>query len=481
MAITRRQFVTRLGALAAAAGFSQMEASKIMDAVAYSNGVAPGAYGGTFGKPRVVWLHGAECTGCSTSLLGLFENIGGPAFDPSNGSTPTTLQALGLAGVVPFTPQAGVTGGDGMNFTLHQYSQGQYSPDPNGSMDVADLVIDVVDVLYHETIQGMGGDTAYQWLDDFKTNNAAPFVLVVEGAMQASSNTGAWNDTGTSVPWCSIAKNDSGSTDIVTAEIVQTLAEKALCLAVVPIGQCACFGGYPGCKAPITTAVAGFDTSLSQTGAQGVYDFLKSSSTQGVEAKVVNVPGCPTNPWWFVLSVVCLLVDLQSMLVGANTTGTLKVLKAIAKPNASFLDLSVLLGPAYAGLTAAPFSPDLGAGGNIDNTRRIRLVYGTGVHGATCARYPDFVNGVFAAKPGDAGCLQKIGCKGPATHSLCGLHGWNGQQPHNPSAWDEGVSQANVIAPGSYGGGHCTRAGHPCMACTEKGYPDSYVPFVVRS
>ena len=30
---------------------------------------------------------------------------------------------------------------------------------------------------------------------------------------------------------------------------------------------------------------------------------------------------------------------------------------------------------------------------------------------------------------------------------------------------------------GGYGG-HCTKAGHPCMACTEKGYPDSFVPFV---
>ncbi len=36
MAITRRQFVTRLGALAAAAGFSQSQASQIMEALAYN-------------------------------------------------------------------------------------------------------------------------------------------------------------------------------------------------------------------------------------------------------------------------------------------------------------------------------------------------------------------------------------------------------------------------------------------------------------
>ena len=37
MAITRRQFVTRLGALAAAAGFSQSQASQIMEALAYND------------------------------------------------------------------------------------------------------------------------------------------------------------------------------------------------------------------------------------------------------------------------------------------------------------------------------------------------------------------------------------------------------------------------------------------------------------
>jgi len=57
MAITRRQFVTRLGALAAAAGFSQGQASQIMDALAYS-GSGNSPYKGTFGKPRVI--HCAE-------------------------------------------------------------------------------------------------------------------------------------------------------------------------------------------------------------------------------------------------------------------------------------------------------------------------------------------------------------------------------------------------------------------------------------
>ena len=283
MAITRRQFVTRLGALAAAAGFSQVEASKIMDAVAYQ----PPNYGGSFGKPRVVWLHGAECTGCSTSLLGIFENLNGIAIE---GTSITTATAATDAGIVPVGN--GLIGPNtGSPWTL---GSNNLSPDPDGSMNIADVVIDVIDLLYHETVMGMGGDVAYEWLVDFAANNSAPFVLVVEGAMQVTTNGGAWSDS-SSVPWCSIAHSNSpAGGDVVTAEMVKTLADKPQCIAVIPIGQCATFGGYPGCKPPISTAVAGFDTTKSQTDAMGVADFL--AGDLHAQSKVINVPGCPTNP-----------------------------------------------------------------------------------------------------------------------------------------------------------------------------------------
>ena len=77
--------------------------------------------------------------------------------------------------------------------------------------------------------------------------------------------------------------------------------------------------------------------------------------------------------------------------------------------------------------------------------------------------------------PGDPGCLQLLGCKGPGTKSSCTLHGWNGQQPENNPAWDNGVGALTGIR-----GGNCIMGGHPCMGCTEQGYPDQMVPFVVR-
>lgn len=462
MAITRRQFVTRLGTLAAAAGFSQADVARIAEAFAYGTTAGKTNLGGTLGKPRVIWIHGAECTGCSTSLLSIFEDTDGTAIV---GTSTTTGAAAGLAKILP-------TELTGMNFTFHATGNnvegsGSFAAfTPYGrAMNIADVVVDVVDLQYHETVMGMGGDLAAQWLEDFRKYTPVPagtapgdypFVLVVEGALQPSDEGGAWSDTSdTSIPWCSIGMSDDwdhsappvGSFEHDMHEVVYDLAIKDTCAAIIPIGQCATFGGYPGAKSGLATGAAGdFDRSLSQTNAMGVYEYLSTYRTEvaahDAAAKVINVPGCPTNPWWFVLTVVCFLVDL------VNPSRPLGVLTPAGAPN----------------------------GDAIDNTRRLKKVYGTPIHGPYCPRYQDYVNNDFAALPGDPGCLQKIGCKGPATNSLCGMHGWNNQQPENDATWNYGVPAANGVR-----GGHCTRAGHPCMACTEKGYPDSFVPFVVRS
>jgi len=439
MAITRRQFVTRVGTLAAAAGMAQTDVSKLVEAFGY-NGA--NNLGGTLGKPRVVWIHGAECTGCSTSLLGLFEDAGGEAIV---GSGVTTGAAAGLAKVLP-------TQFGGNNFTYHALG---YNVEPSDSaINIADVVVDVIDLQYHETVMGMGGDLAAQWLEDFKESgaNTLPFVLVVEGALQDHLDGGAWDDTSdTDVPWCSIGMAADGSFEHDMAETVVALATKSNCAAIIPIGQCATFGGYPGCKPPISAAAAnGFDPLQSQTGAKGTYQYLVDHGETAAANKVINVPGCPTNPWWFTLTVVMFLVDL------VNSNRPLGVLTPAGLPNAAA----------------------------IDSDRRLKAVYGTPIHGPYCPRYRDYVVGSFAAKPGDPGCLQKIGCKGPAANSLCGMHGWNGQQPENAAALygaGKDVSTVNPAPNGAKTGGHCTRAGHPCMACTEKGYPDAFVPFIARS
>ncbi|MBI5232600.1 MAG: twin-arginine translocation signal domain-containing protein [Coriobacteriales bacterium] len=429
MAITRRQFVTRLGALAAAVGFSQADVSKIAEAFAGNST----NLGGTAGKPRVIWIHGAECTGCSTSLLGILED---PAGEAVFGTGITTGAAVGLAGV---TATGSITGAADNPFTLWT---GGASPvnavEGSALVNIADVVLDVVDLQYHETVMGMGGDLAYKWLADFRANGqtATPFVLVVEGALQKRTDGGAWSDTSdTTVPWCSIGMGDAtGEHDM--AETVVDLAKMTNCAAILPIGQCATFGGYPKAKPRLSSDSNGMNTTMSQTNAKGVYDYLidEGGAAATAAAKVINVPGCPTNPWWFVLNVVMVMADLVS----------------------------------GAGLVLPPV-----VGTTLDATRRAKKAYPIPVHSAYCPRYPSYNKGIYATKPGDSGCLQKLGCKGIATNSLCGVHGWNNQQPENAGSISSVVGNAGR-------GGHCTTAGHPCMACTEKGYPDSFVPFVKR-
>lgn len=445
MAVTRRQFVAGLGAVAATMGFSSAQIATITEALAYGN---------LTGKPKVIWVHGAECTGCSVSLLSLYEDARGKAV---RGTNISTLDALGLAAP-----------GENVLNNMRTLQNNGFNVDGSPyAVNVQDILIDWIDLQYHETVMTMGGDLAYQSLKANMTYNGGndPFVLVVEGAVQDKGLKGAWGDEGHH-PWCSIAMDDAGEDELSFDDVVKTLAERADCAGVIAIGQCATFGGYPAAVSPAFINAVGApinpitgeadgssDNKGRQTGAFGTYDFLVHKGSAAA-SKVVNVPGCPTNPWWFVLTVVCFLIDLQATLGTTGVTGPLGI-----------------LGDAAGGLPKIV--------GGVDASRRLKAVYGTPLHGPACARYKYYTEGIFAADPGDKGCLQLIGCKGPSVNSLCGVHGWNGQQPENRQATDS-VDGYSVAEFGKKQGGNCIMAGHPCMGCTEPGYPDKFVPFVLR-
>jgi hydrogenase small subunit len=326
------------------------------------------------------------------------------------------------------------------------------------TVNVADLLIDFIALEYHETVMGMGSDLAYQYLENaMAQEHAKPFVMVVEGATQNKNNVGYWNSAYSptaKIDWCSIGQDANTGDEASFDDVVHQLAIKTSCAAIVSIGQCASFGGYPQAKSPVLANDAnGRAYGANMTGAQGTYDFLMSgdATMQAAAAKVINVPGCPTNPWWFVLSVVAWLVDANAVIQsGFTAPGPLGILNSSLGINASA----------------------------VDNTRRLKLVYGTSVHGPLCPRYQDFNNGNFATKPGDPGCLQYIGCKGPGTLSLCAVHGWNSTNPQNDTAWEYNLG--SITGENGNRASFCVSAGHPCMACTEKGYPDAFVPFVTR-
>jgi hydrogenase small subunit len=477
MAVTRREFVTTLGLLAGAVGMGQADMAKVVEAFGHASpGIAPTLWNGDWtNKPKVIWVHGAECTGCSTSVVGLFEDASGVAVPghPTLGDI-ATAQALAIVG------GAGVLGKDAAVTALstpitavgREHPSGHRTLNTNhlnvdGSayaVNIADVLIDFIDLQYHETVMAMGGDGAYAYLKDQMDTDTGAFVLVVEGAVQDFAGGGYWGKTGTpgtSAPWCAIAKDGRADQDhdLSFDDVVEKLAVRASCKAVVAIGQCAAFGGYPACIGPDLVAnIAG--RSKNQTGAKGVFDFLVArglveghTAAGAASNKVVNVPGCPANPWWFTLTVVAWLVD------AVTATGT--------------------TGPATGALGI--LNGNLEIKGGVDSQRRLTAVYGHLLHGKYCPRYPKYAARVFASKPGDDGCLKNIGCKGLSTMSSCGRHGWNAQQPQNSglNTAVEGVAYKSTDGVTKIGGS-CMTAGAPCMGCTEKGYPDAFTPFVVR-
>ncbi|MBP2653951.1 MAG: hydA: hydrogenase (NiFe) small subunit (hydA) [Firmicutes bacterium] len=116
---------------------------------------------------------------------------------------------------------------------------------------------------------------------------------------------------------------------------------------------------------------------------------------------VINIPGCPANSDWI--------------------TGTMSHLMLYGLPE-------------------------------LDRYNRPKLFFGRTIH-ELCQRRQQFEDGIFAAFPGEAGCLYKVGCKGPVTHADCPLRLWN-----NHVNWP-------------------VKAGAPCIGCANPQFPDGSMPF----
>jgi hydrogenase small subunit len=156
-------------------------------------------------KPSVIWLHFQECTGCTESLLR----------------------------------------------TSHP--------------GLANLILDLVSLDYHETLFAAAGRQAEAALKTAMKENAGKYVCVVEGAIPLK-------DGGI---YCQIG----GRTAL---DIVQDVAATAG--AVIAIGSCASWGGIPS-------------ADPNPTGATGAPMVLKGH-------KVVTLPGCPANPYNFLGTVL---------------------------------------------------------------------------------------------------------------------------------------------------------------------------------
>ena len=128
-------------------------------------------------------------------------------------------------------------------------------------------------------------------------------------------------------------------------------------------------------------------------GAKGVWEVI--------DRPVINIPGCPAHPDWM--------------------SGTFGHLLMYGLPE-------------------------------LDSYHRPVMFFGKTIH-ELCQRRQQFEDGVFAKYPGDAGCLYKVGCKGPVTHADCPLRQWN----HYVN-WP-------------------VKAGAPCIGCASPHFPDGMMPF----
>lgn len=159
-------------------------------------------------RPTVIWLHFAECTGCSEAFIR----------------------------------------------TTYPW--------------IDELVLEVLNIAYHETIMAPAGEAAHKSLHDAMKKYKGKYILVCEGGIPTA---------------------EDGTYGRVGGRTMLEIAKEATAgaLATICTGNCACYGGVQAAKP-------------NPTKAMGV------SKATGV--KTINLAGCPPNPVNTVSAVVQFLL-----------------------------------------------------------------------------------------------------------------------------------------------------------------------------
>ena len=203
-----------------------------------------------------------------------------------------------------------------------------------------------INLKFHPVIMAAAGEMAIQVMEDTAKQQKGGYVLVVDGAVSMA----------TDAVYGAIGERNGKP--VTMLQRVTELARDAL--AVIAIGTCASFGGIPAAPPNPTKC-----TSVQ-----------KALEAKGIKKPLINVPGCPPHPDWFVGTVAGVI------------------------------------------LNGLPRAEDL------DDFLRPKAFYGKLIH-ENCPNRAYFDEGKFAKKFGDEGCLYELGCKGPITHADCPLRKWN--------------------------------------------------------
>ncbi len=155
-------------------------------------------------RPTVIWSHSAECTGCTESFI---------------------------RSTYPWA---------------------------------ADIILDTIDLAYHETIMAAAGHQAEEVLEKAISDNKGKYIAVMEGAIPTGSD-GQFGTIG-------------GKT---MKDMAANIANNAL--AVITVGSCANFGGVQAAKPNPTAA---------------------KSISEALGVKTINIAGCPPNADNMVATIV---------------------------------------------------------------------------------------------------------------------------------------------------------------------------------
>ena len=180
--VSRRDFMKFCGLMATVLGLPMSFAPRIAEAMEKK-------------RPTVVWMHFAECTGCTESFIR----------------------------------------------TTYPWA--------------ADIILDVIDLAYHETIMAAAGDQAEEILEKTVKDQKGKYICIAEGAIPTKDK-GVYGKV-------------HGKTFLEVANNVCKNAAATIC-----VGACACDGGVQAAKPNPTEA-------KSVAAATGL--------------KTVNIAGCPPN------------------------------------------------------------------------------------------------------------------------------------------------------------------------------------------
>jgi hydrogenase small subunit len=219
--------------------------------------------------------------------------------------------------------------------------------------------------------------------------STSPDVLILEGSVP------------TEIPSAATVGERPDGTSKPLVDWVTELAPEAE--YVIGLGNCAAFGGWPAAENKNRL----HDVGENVTGAKGLQfeqreqpGVLGPDFTAGSGLPVINLGGCPPHPDYMLLTIA-----------------------------------TVLNG----------HTPEL------DQYHRPKPFYEPLVHD-NCKWRGYFDRGEFADKPGEKGCLYKMGCAGPYTHC-----------DDQDRLWNDGTSV-------------CLNVGAPCIGCMEPGFWDRFQP-----